>query len=509
MSTLNNLYRFDEKKYNKPDFNTSSNYYEKKVKEGIPIFQEINNGLYNSKIKYQNYVDPFALLENGKTNNIIGSPSSNLNMMDIETRKIIEQEMKPYISQMKNELNIIVEHFRKEIEEKSNIINEISSLKEKENQNRQNYDNDFINLNNKIISINDKLNSQERKIDKYQNMVNQMEKNMNENLEKIQNVLDNNKNNYMNALNQKIFNDINDMIDKRIFYKFDSLEKNIGSMKEENASIKNELSNNKMLLNLLNSENNNKNMQLNEINGNYNDLMNKINNININNNKILNIFDNFEIKYNELQQKIKSFNDKLSSVNNGLNSNIMDSKTNKENIKELNQKISDMINSIDLIRNERQIFNSKIIEMNVKVESQSEKINKNYNILNEAINQNNNNLYKDLTTQISKNKDLLENLKDDYDTEISKVRAEINQFDLIIKNNPFLNLNENERLSILFKKEQLKVNETFKNSFYTIEKNFKTIDKKFEAKAKGLEQNMIKLTEIIKDLSDKKAKKKK
>jgi chromosome segregation ATPase len=165
-----------------------------------------------------------------------------------------------------------------------------------------------------------------------------------------------------------------------------------------------------------------------------------------------------------------------------------------------------MINSIDLIRNERQIFNSKIIEMNVKVESQSEKINKNYNILNEAINQNNNNLYKDLTIQISKNKDLLENLKDDYDTEISKVRAEINQFDLIIKNNPFLNLNENERLSILFKKEQLKVNETFKNSFYTIEKNFKTIDKKFEAKAKGLEQNMIKLTEIIKDLSDKKAK---
>ena len=111
----------------------------------------------------------------------------------------------------------------------------------------------------------------------------------------------------------------------------------------------------------------------------------------------------------------------------------MDSKINKENIKELNQKISEMVNSIDLIRNERQSFNSKIIEMNVKVESQSEKINKNYNILNEAINQNNHNLYKDVTTQIAKTKDLLDNFKDDYEAEISKVRAEINQFDLINK----------------------------------------------------------------------------
>mgnify|MGYP007012573368 CR=1 FL=1 len=33
MSALNNLYRLDEQKYNRPDFNTSSNYFEKKVKE--------------------------------------------------------------------------------------------------------------------------------------------------------------------------------------------------------------------------------------------------------------------------------------------------------------------------------------------------------------------------------------------------------------------------------------------------------------------------------------------
>ena len=50
-----------------PNYNltTNSNYYSSKIKEGIPIFQEQNGGnLYN------NYIDPFKILENEKNNNI-------------------------------------------------------------------------------------------------------------------------------------------------------------------------------------------------------------------------------------------------------------------------------------------------------------------------------------------------------------------------------------------------------------------------------------------------------
>ena len=95
----------------------------------------------------QNYIDPFKLLENGKTNSFFnngGSLPTNLNMTDIDTRKIIEREMNPYILKMKNELNIIVEKFKKEMEEKSNIINEMSVLKEHINQNKNNSNNNYI-----------------------------------------------------------------------------------------------------------------------------------------------------------------------------------------------------------------------------------------------------------------------------------------------------------------------------------------------------------------------------
>jgi hypothetical protein len=82
--------------------------------------------------------------------------------------------------------------------------------------------------------------------------------------------------------------------------------------------------------------------------------------------------------------------------------------------------------------------------------------------------------------------------------EISKLKEEI---DLIKKNNPFLNGNENERLSFLFKKHQIESNEIFKkqidmlikdneilkkmnstDNFKKIEKNFKSIVSELEKK---------------------------
>ena len=112
-----------------PNFNltNNNNYYSLKIKEGIPIFQEQNDGnLYN------NYIEPFKLLENEKNNNIynVGINNYNMNISDIQIRKIFEKEINPYLFGMKNELNLIIEKFRKEINEKSQYINDILKIKD-------------------------------------------------------------------------------------------------------------------------------------------------------------------------------------------------------------------------------------------------------------------------------------------------------------------------------------------------------------------------------------------
>lgn len=154
---------------NRLGFNSSSNYYEQKVKEGIPIFQEMNG----SGTLRNNYVDPFKLLENGKNYNFsslreMGGGNdlfgSNVNITDIETKRIFEREMNPYLAQMKKELNLIIEKFRNELEQKSNLFNEISLIKELTLKNKSNDEMNFSNLENKILNLKDSIVSQNNRI---------------------------------------------------------------------------------------------------------------------------------------------------------------------------------------------------------------------------------------------------------------------------------------------------------------------------------------------------------
>ena len=69
MSSLNSLYKLDANKSS--GFNMPSNYYNNKVKEGLPIFQEI--GSFNNTLNNQNFVDPFKILENTKYNNYLNN----------------------------------------------------------------------------------------------------------------------------------------------------------------------------------------------------------------------------------------------------------------------------------------------------------------------------------------------------------------------------------------------------------------------------------------------------
>ena len=544
MSYLNSQYNLDDINLNKSSLNLKNNYYERKVKEGIPIFQDIN--LFSRTANGQEFVDPFKLLENNKNSNYlnnggqssslgIGQLSSNINISDIETRKIIEREMNPYLLQMKNELNIIMEKFRKEMEDKSNILNEISSLKDQISHDKQYNEDNYSNIEKKILNISNILNIQDKKINDHRNdiiQINKFNKDMNQRTDEVfQNLNDLEKIKVkvmsLDASNENVYKEICQNIEKSLSYKFDQLEKNINLIKGENSSIKRDISQNNMKLGFLDSENDKRDKKISELETNMHNLTNQINNINLNNNNNLNLLNNFEIKNNEFQQILKSINDKIALMNNNINSTSLDVKSQKQSINSCIQKNSEIENSINLLRNERQSFNNKLLELNLKIDSQAEKISKNNSILNDAISSNNSTLYKDLVTQISKSKDLIENLKDNYDIEFEKLRGEINQFDQIIKNNPFLNMSENERITYQFKLEQTKSNETFKsqillltkeieklkninpsdrNNFIKIENNFNKIDKVLSSNKKDLKtlEEMMKIyADICKDLSEK------
>lgn len=485
-----------------PNFNitTNSNYYSSKIKEGIPIFQEQNGGnLYN------NYIDPFKILENEKNNNIynVGINNYNMNVSDIQTRKIFEKEMNPYLLRMKNELNLIIEKFRKEINEKNQYINDILEIKNEIIKNKQNSEENYLNIDQKILNINDNLNFQENKLNNLQSeflQINHMGKKNEElflknELENIKNRLD-----VLDDNNDKYLKEIVENIERKIENKLEIMNQNINFLKEDNKNIKRDLSQNIIKLDIINSENNKKNEKFNEINSEFNDISNQINNMKINNNKIMNLINDLEIGNNDCQQKIKNLNDKINSINENIESINYEFKNQKENIN-LNKKyLSELENNLNMFENEKSSINNKLIELNIKLENQEQFFSKNNNNMNNVQNENNNLLYKDISAQITKTKKILDEMREKSDKEIGEIKNTMNQFELILKNNPFLTMNETERISILFKKEQVKFNETFRQQLKLLNeevKNLKSISQFDKTNLEIINKNFKKHTKDI------------
>ena len=485
---------------NRLGFNSSSNYYEQKVKEGIPIFQEMNG----SGTLRNNYVDPFKLFENGKNYNFsslreMGGGNdlfgSNVNITDIETKRIFEREMNPYLAQMKKELNLIIEKFRNELEQKSNLFNEISLIKELTLKNKSNDEMNFSNLENKILNLKDSIVSQNNRIKFFENNlidINNKNKIFNERMDDYENQMHNlEKISNLYSSNENVEKGINDRIETMINLKLDQIFKKIDLINQDNLLNKKELANNENKIKMLNMDNDERNLRLNDIDNYFNKIQNQMNMINLNNNKNLNLFNKFEAKNKEFQQHFNSIEEKILKLNDNLNNTSVDIRAQKDLINSNRQKLLNIDNSISFVKNENSMLDTKITDLDLKLKSQEGKIDKNKSELNDTFSRINNNYYKDLITKINKSKDLLEDMTNNYDMEISKLKEEI---DLIKKNNPFLNGNENERLSFLFKKHQIESNEIFKkqidmlikdneilkkmnstDNFKKIEKNFKNI----------------------------------
>ena len=499
--------------------NLSNNYYSSKVKEGIPLFQEENGGnLYN------NYIDPFKLLENEKNNNLFDTgriSNYNMNMSDIQTRKMFEKEMNPFLMRMKNELNLIIEKFRKEMNDKNILLNEMGEIKHELVKMKQNSEDNYLNFEQKLLNINDILNSHENKLNNLESeifQINHMNKKSDDSY--LKNEVENIKNKVMNldSTNEKYFKEMTQNFQKIIDYKLDDMNKNIDFIKEENNTIKNDLAQNNIKIEMINTENNKQNERLNDVNSEFNNISNQINKIMLNNNKMMNMINNLEINNNEYQQRMKNLNEKISTLNENLEANNVDSKNLKENINSNSKIISEIEDNLNRLENEKNSLNNKIMEINIKLEYQEEKISKNNNIINNNQNENNNILYKDLSNQISKSKKICDEMREKYDKEILELNNNINQFDLILKNNPFFNMSETERITSLFKKEQIKLNDTFREQLKLLHEelkkmknvaqfdktNLEIINKNFKKHTKDismLEQSLKSWTEIAQILT--------
>jgi len=512
MSNLNSMNLYNDINSNRLGYNLSSNYYEQKVKEDIPIFQEMNG----SGTLKNNYVDPFKLLENGKNYNFSsrgeirgdnGLFGSNVNMTDIETRKIFEREMNPYLAQMKKELTLIIDKFRNEMEQKSNLFNEISLIKELTLKNKNNEEMNISNLENKILNLKDIILSQNNKINTLENNLidlNRKNKNFNERMDDYLNQMHNlEKINNLFPANEDIEKRINDRIETMMNLKLDQILKKIDLINQDNLINKKGLSDNENKIKILNMDNDQKNLRLNDIDNYFNKIESQMSIIKLNNNKSLDLLNNFEKKNKDFQQQLNSIEEKISRLNDNLNTTAVEIRSQKDLINSISQKILNIDNSMSLVKNENSKVDSEITDLNLKLKSQEEKIEKNKKDLNDAFSRTSNNYYKDLITKINKSKDSLEDMTNNYETEISKLKEEI---DLIKKNNPFLNGNENERLSYLFKKHQIESNEIFKkqidmlikdneilkkmnsiDNFKKIEKNFKIIEKSLDKKAEDIQ----------------------
>ena len=143
MSTnLSQLIHKIDNKLNMPSnqmfYNTDTNFYSNKVKEGLPFFS-----------KHQNY-----------KNDVLFSPipisnTSTLITTENDIRKTIEREMTPYLSRMKSELNLIVEKFKNEYNDQNLNNEKINKLID---------DNELL---KKQIETNIKVN-EEKFLDNYQ-----------------------------------------------------------------------------------------------------------------------------------------------------------------------------------------------------------------------------------------------------------------------------------------------------------------------------------------------------
>lgn len=151
MSNFELLYKNYD--YNKSFSPSTTNYFEKEIKEGLPFFQQnklqstLRNNFFNT---------------NNDTNIKMTSSEKN-DMINLEAKKLIEREMNPYIILMKKELNLIIDKFNQDLQEKNQNMKELLNIRNELEEIKKTNEVITNNLQQKIDKNNENFNQQEEK----------------------------------------------------------------------------------------------------------------------------------------------------------------------------------------------------------------------------------------------------------------------------------------------------------------------------------------------------------
>jgi chromosome segregation ATPase len=372
MSNYNTLLNHIEYKLgNTTNLNTNSdsNFYETQIKKNLPYFQnqriknlekEISNGnnLYSTSYN----------LNSNFANKTYGSGNLNIETFDTKNRKSMEREMEPYLNKMKSELNFLMENFRNEIGNCSNIQPQLNSLEEKIEDNKKMiniYQEDNI---KKISSFENKINFLNLEIEKLNNKFTDMNKKVLEFQEvdyKIKemtfqvNDIQTKANNY-DMTNADLYNKIQEQLLKVIENQLNNFNNEFQNLKNRNEDF------NKKVFDLDQKYNNVHNMNLNIHNENIENKK-ELSNLQIENSNLKILFSNgikqiesVTDNYNDLKNEINTnYKSKMNKLNEEIAENQMYFKNIGEDLKkeiqiinELNEKLLNSHSQISLLKDQ-------------------------------------------------------------------------------------------------------------------------------------------------------------
>ena len=136
------------------------------------LLNEIDSKLGINTILYSNQNGKSNTFNVRSNNYIKNSGSVNNEKNDINSRNALEKEMEPYLKKMKNELNIMMQHYRREIGDNIYIQPKIKLLEEEINENKKyielfknDYNKKMLEFNNVILDCKLKVENFSDKID--------------------------------------------------------------------------------------------------------------------------------------------------------------------------------------------------------------------------------------------------------------------------------------------------------------------------------------------------------
>ena len=495
MSNFELLYK-NNNDYNKTFSPSTNNYFEKEIKEGLLFFQQnklkstLRNNYFNSN--NESYLKM--------------SSNEKMDMINLEAKKIIEREMNPYISLMKKELNLMIDKFSKDFQNKEENINALFNIKNEIEEIKRQNENIINNLEQKIVKNSDNYNEMEKKVKNMQldiDKINQLFSIQLDNSSSIPNLTNDiyklkQNLNLQETTIQKLFSEQKTNTEQSIIQKFNVCTNNFNNIKEENETLKNqieELNNTIRQMKIKEAEKNEEQINKNNNNQELNNLVKQIQ-LELTNkeNKIKNLEDLNEINKKKLEQINKNIEIAFSNINTEHASII----TVANELKNARNDIQNFENIIENTIYKKDFLDKLLDNLNEKIEAQNEKIKEINLKANENINEKNNKLSLDLARKLEENKKFFENHYDELEGNISSINNTISEITTTLQTHPVLNMTNNEIINFRFKENQMKYNEIFKKAIKEMEGEIG----KIKASNKNEEMNQ-KIELIMKDNFDK------